>query len=61
MLYTETVKPLLLKLTKELQAEETLRDFYLCGGTALSLQIGHRVSVDIDLTEYIRYSGSLHQ
>jgi predicted nucleotidyltransferase component of viral defense system len=26
-----------------------LNDFYLVGGTALSLQIGHRISVDIDL------------
>lgn len=25
------------------------RDFYLAGGTALALQIGHRVSVDFDL------------
>src|SRR3989344_4450406 len=25
-----------------------LEDFYLAGGTALALQIGHRVSVDLD-------------
>ena len=25
------------------------KEFYLAGGTALSLQIGHRVSVDFDL------------
>jgi hypothetical protein len=29
--------------------EEKLKDFNLVGGTALALQIGHRVSVDIDL------------
>ncbi|WP_435352592.1 nucleotidyl transferase AbiEii/AbiGii toxin family protein [Emticicia sp. SJ17W-69] len=29
--------------------EPLLNDFYLVGGTALSLQIGHRISVDIDL------------
>ncbi len=26
-----------------------LKDFFLVGGTALSLQIGHRISIDIDL------------
>jgi Nucleotidyl transferase AbiEii toxin, Type IV TA system len=26
-----------------------LNNFYLVGGTALSLQYGHRISVDIDL------------
>lgn len=29
--------------------EEKLNDFTLVGGTALALQIGHRISVDIDL------------
>lgn len=29
--------------------DENLNDFFLVGGTALSLQIGHRISIDIDL------------
>lgn len=29
--------------------EDKLSDFTLVGGTALALQIGHRISVDIDL------------
>ncbi|HWD90509.1 MAG TPA: nucleotidyl transferase AbiEii/AbiGii toxin family protein [Mucilaginibacter sp.] len=29
--------------------ESNLADFFLVGGTALSLQIGHRISIDIDL------------
>lgn len=29
--------------------EDQLNDFVLVGGTALALQIGHRISVDIDL------------
>jgi hypothetical protein len=28
---------------------ETLRPFYLAGGTALALRLGHRISVDLDL------------
>jgi len=30
-------------------ADENLADFYLVGGTALSLKLGHRISIDIDL------------
>ncbi|GAC1313906.1 MAG: hypothetical protein NVSMB24_37810 [Mucilaginibacter sp.] len=29
--------------------DDFLKDFFLVGGTALALQIGHRISVDIDL------------
>jgi hypothetical protein len=29
--------------------DELLKDFFLVGGTALSLQIGHRISIDLDL------------
>jgi hypothetical protein len=34
-------------------------DFYLAGGTALALQLGHRVSVDFDLFIYDDISPSL--
>ena len=30
-------------------AKPALSGFYLAGGTSLALQIGHRVSVDLDL------------
>ena len=49
MLYKETVEPATLELIKKLQTDSVLADFYLVGGTALALQIGHRTSVDIDL------------
>lgn len=29
--------------------DSVLKDFYLVGGTALALQIGHRISIDLDL------------
>ena len=49
MLYWNTVDNLLKgSLMKLMQAEE-LKDFRLVGGTALSLYLGHRISVDIDL------------
>ncbi len=38
-----------LRLLDRLMLDETFNDFFLVGGTALALQIGHRISVDIDL------------
>lgn len=49
MLHTETVAKDTLDLIKRLSGDEIFKDFTLVGGTALALQIGHRISVDIDL------------
>lgn len=49
MLQTQTVYPETLGVIKDLMLDSLLNDFYLVGGTALALQIGHRISVDIDL------------
>src|SRR5450631_3629912 len=49
MFYRETVSPELLDLTSRLMQDEKLQDFLLVGGTALALQSGHRISIDIDL------------
>jgi hypothetical protein len=49
MLQKSTVKRPLWDVLVTLAAEPLFRDFFLVGGTALSLQIGHRVSEDIDL------------
>jgi nucleotidyltransferase AbiEii toxin of type IV toxin-antitoxin system len=49
MLYTETVTKETLALLKELMQLPWLDNFRLVGGTGLSLQYGHRISVDIDL------------
>lgn len=49
MLYKETVETTTLELLASLQQEEILKDFFLVGGTALSLQIGHKISIDLDL------------
>ena len=37
------------ELLQMLMKDEILKDFNLVGGTSLSLQIGHRLSIDIDL------------
>jgi hypothetical protein len=49
MLWKNTVSPELLTILISLQAEPLFKNFILAGGTALSLQIGHRQSLDIDL------------
>lgn len=49
MLYKETVSSDTLELLTRLMHDPLLSDFFLVGGTALSLQIGHRRSIDLDL------------
>lgn len=49
MLYFETVEPGTLSLLREVMSISALADFHLVGGTALALQYGHRVSIDLDL------------
>jgi predicted nucleotidyltransferase component of viral defense system len=47
-IYTETVSETLWTILHQLMKIDLLSPFRLVGGTALSLQLGHRMSVDID-------------
>ncbi len=47
MLHWETVNDLLKHSLSELMDNRLFDDFRLVGGTALSLHIGHRLSIDI--------------
>jgi hypothetical protein len=49
VLHTESVSPLLLKTLQAIFSNDKMGHFVLVGGTALSLRIGHRKSIDIDL------------
>ena len=49
MLRKESVREPLWNLLKELQHSTIFENYFLVGGTALSLQLGHRMSDDIDL------------
>lgn len=49
MLQTQTVVPQLMELLEKIMSEEMFSEYYLVGGTALALQLGHRNSIDIDL------------
>jgi predicted nucleotidyltransferase component of viral defense system len=49
MLRKKSVREPLWNLLKELQSSKIFDNYFLVGGTALSLQLGHRMSDDIDL------------
>lgn len=49
MLRKETVEPATLGLLRAIVAEPHFNQFRLVGGTALSLLLGHRKSIDLDL------------
>ena len=49
MLFKNTCSNELLNLLEILQKDTLFKDYLLVGGTALSLQLGHRKSIDIDL------------
>ena len=52
MLHLSTVEPATLGLLKKLQSLPFLEKFYLVGGTAIALHLGHRMSVDLDLFSF---------
>ena len=60
MLFLKTIETQTLLLLKRLQALPELADTRLVGGTALALQLGHRVSVDLDVFGKWDYSKDLY-
>lgn len=54
-LYYNTVSNQLKTILHQLMRSSVFKDFRLVGGTALSLQIGHRISEDIDLFTDLDY------
>ncbi len=47
-MYPETLYPKTKQVLDKLRSDPILEPFYLAGGTALSLQLGHRKSIDLD-------------
>ena len=47
-MHVETISSTCLRLIDSLGKLDVISDFYLVGGTALSLQLGHRTSIDLD-------------
>jgi predicted nucleotidyltransferase component of viral defense system len=46
--FEEAATPACLETLRHMRQHSFIADFYLAGGTALALQIGHRVSTDLD-------------
>ena len=59
MLYKSTVSETTFKLLEKLQSIDEFSKLRLVGGTALALQIGHRISVDLDLFGDIEFDSEL--
>jgi predicted nucleotidyltransferase component of viral defense system len=55
-IYKTTVSDLLWEILTKLMALEELKSFRLVGGTSLSLLLGHRMSMDIDLFTDAEYN-----
>jgi hypothetical protein len=47
-LHWETATPLMREVMQTVGQSDLVSRFYLAGGTALALQLGHRRSVDLD-------------
>ncbi len=56
MLHRKSVPKHTLELLGNLSAPSQELGFYLAGGTALSLRLGHRISVDLDFFKYGEFS-----
>lgn len=49
MLHLETIESHTLDILRRLQGLPELSNTRLVGGTALALQLGHRISIDLDV------------
>lgn len=61
MLHFETIEPATLSLLTKLQSLPQLADTRLVGGTALAMQLGHRISIDLDIFGKWDYSNDLQK
>jgi len=60
MLQKEAIEPATLQLLKVLQADSILAQFHLAGETGLALQLGHRLSVDLDLFSLTPFDSEIY-
>lgn len=57
-MYPEAISPETGDILAKLSRTEIANNFYLAGGTALSLQLGHRKSIDLDWFSKADFSGA---
>jgi len=59
MLQLKTIHPDTFGLLQELSANQSLTTFALAGGTSLALQLGHRISIDLDFLSMQEFDSSI--
>ncbi|MDP3991271.1 MAG: nucleotidyl transferase AbiEii/AbiGii toxin family protein [Candidatus Nealsonbacteria bacterium] len=57
-MYSQTITKSTAAVLEKIAGVSAFANFYLAGGTALALQLGHRVSVDLDLFSPDRFSNA---
>jgi hypothetical protein len=55
-MFTKTLLPDTLRAIKLVSSNQTVKQAYLAGGTALALQLGHRISIDLDFFTDIKFN-----
>lgn len=55
-MFTKTLLPDTLRAIKLIAGLPEIKKAYLAGGTALALQLGHRVSVDLDFFTLLEFN-----
>ena len=56
-MYPDAINKKTARVLEKIGASQIAKDFYLAGGTALALQIGHRQSIDLDWFSRQDFSG----
>lgn len=59
MLQLRTIHPNTLGILKQIMALPVFAQHFLVGGTSLALQMGHRVSIDLDLFAHTPFDSSI--
>lgn len=58
-LHNQVLSKEALNLLEDISVNPEFSNFYLAGGTALSLQLGHRESIDLDFFTHINFKSNL--
>jgi hypothetical protein len=61
MFHKEVVTTETLTILEQIMRNAAFEQFYLAGGTALALQLGHRLSIDLDFFSNQEFSSNLTQ
>jgi len=55
-MHPETINAATRAVLEKIAGTDFIHQFYLAGGTALALELGHRISVDLDFFTYEKFS-----